>query len=72
MFSSIGLQDSHSEDNSCDLEGGVVHSIFSQTEIRRSTFLTNEGPSGGAWSCNSNSTCMSSYNSFISNIVSMN
>lgn len=69
LFSSLQVLQTHFERNNCDFDGGVIHSIFSTIDIGTSTFTLNHGLSGGALSCTSNSSCLSSNNRYESNSV---
>lgn len=69
MFSSLRMLRTHSEANRCEIEGGVIESIFSNVEIFDCTFKSNSGKSGGVIACLSNSTCYSTNNQYVLNRV---
>ena len=71
MFSTLKIQKLYADTNICELEGGVLHGIFSNIDVQESTFRSNKGDSGGVIACNSNSTCVSKNNIYLLNNVSL-
>jgi hypothetical protein len=69
MFSTLRLSNIYAEENICEIEGGVVHRIYTETMVIDSQFKGNLAVTGGVIACNSNSTCLSERNYYVINRV---